>query len=35
MVIARREPDPNPGKFVKQSVIDSLASGVPTMLVDP
>lgn len=34
MVTAYREPDPGLGKFVMQSVIDSLSSGVPTVLVE-
>ena len=34
MVTAYREPDPGLGKFVMQSVIDSLTSGVPTVLVE-
>ncbi len=34
MVTAYREPDRGLGKFVMQSVIDSLTSGVPTVLVE-
>ena len=34
MVTAYREPDRGLGKFVMQSVIDSLTSGVPTALVE-
>lgn len=34
MVTAYREPDPGLGKFVMQSVIDSLTNGVPTVLVE-
>jgi transposase len=34
MVTAYREPDRKLGKFVMQSVIDSLANGVPTLLIE-
>ena len=34
MVAAYREPDPGLGRLVMQSVIDSLTSGVPTVLVE-
>src|SRR5690606_25578287 len=34
MVTAYREPDRKLGKFVMQSVIDSLTSSVPTVLVE-
>ena len=34
MVTAYREPDPGLSKLVMQSVIDSLTSGVPTVLVE-
>ncbi|GGA09577.1 ISL3 family transposase [Sediminivirga luteola] len=34
MVTAYREPDPGLGKFVMQSVIDSLTSSVPTVLTE-
>lgn len=34
MITAYREPDRKLGKFLMQSVIDSLASGVPTLLIE-